>query len=196
MYPPSGYENNLFTWSQDRRIRNGKSFRLYLTTSRNPTFAPLLNNSDPNMDSFTTVQFNLTKKKMPIFLVVLVDRVFYGKLGRERPHGFSKLVVALAHEIFGNVQHYLEFNIENARPQTIADHVFQQRKAFRASLMFLGRLRDSNEFSKMPASVQEGLLQLIPDELRAYRSWQRANPEITLDPACEAMLRSLDKDAG
>jgi hypothetical protein len=194
LYPPRGYENNLFTWSRSRKILNGKSFKLHLTTSRNATFAPLLKNSDPNMDSFTTVQFNLTQKEMPISLVLLVDRIFYDKFGNERPQGFSKLVLALAHEIYGNVQHYLEFNIENAQPQTIADRVFQQRKAFHASLMFLGRLKDSNEFSKLPANVREGLLNLIPAELRAYRSWQQANPDAALDPACEAMLRSLDKN--
>lgn len=194
LYPPSGYENNLFAWSRDRKILNGKSFRIYLTTSRNPTFVPLLKNSDPNMDSFTTAQFDPTQKEMTLFLVVLVDRVFYDKFGNERPQGFSKLVLALAHEIYGNVQHYLEFNIENVRPQTIADRVFQQRKAFRASLMFLGRLKESNEFSKIPANVREGLLNLIPDELRAYRSWQQANPGFALDPACEAMLKSLHKE--
>ena len=39
--------------------------------------------------------------------------------------------------------------------------------------------------------VRDGLLSLLPKEIEGLRSWQRAVPSTQLDPACEAMLKSL-----
>lgn len=193
-FPPRGYENNLFSWSKDRKILNGKSLTIILTTSKNPALASLLAHSNSyNMDALTMAPVNTTSKTMSILLVLFVDKIMYDSNGRESTDGFSKLVLALAHEIYGNVQHFLEFNIDNAKPQTWEDRVDQERKAFLASLMFLGSLRESDKFLSLPDGIREGLMRLLPSEIRAFRSWQRAHGSQIQDPGCAAMLKSINE---
>jgi hypothetical protein len=189
LYPPTGYENNLFIWSADRRILQGKAVSIVMTTSRNPAIQPLIANSNtPNMDAFIMAPMNVTKKTMSIVVVLLVDKIFFDSSGREFRHGFAKLVLALAHEIYGNVQHFLEFDIAGAKAQTMADRVNMERKAYRASLLFLGGLPDHPEYLDIPEGTRAGLMSLLPGEIRGYKSWMNAHPNLEPDPACEAML--------
>ena len=172
-FPPKGYDNNLFQWIADREILKGKSLSLVVTTSKNPTLAPLIANSgSSNMDSFTMSPINFTDKTMAIIVVLLADKIFYDGAGREARGGFSRLVLALAHEIYGNVQHFLEFNIENVQPQTRESRINQQKKSYQASIMFLGGVIESEKFPTLPPRVRDGLLSLLPKEIEGLRSWQ------------------------
>lgn len=191
-YPPKGYENNLFQWSADRSVLQGKTFQITLATSLSSTLEPILGNSGiSEMDAFTMAPINQAQRKMSVHLILLVDKLLYDSTGHERPNSFARLVVALAHEIYGNVQHSLELKIEMAERQTLADRIYQQRNAYRASLLFLGGLIQNPDFLTMPRSIQDGLKQLLPQEKMAYQGWQNAHPSQALDPACEAMLLSL-----
>jgi len=191
-FPPAGYENNLFHWTDDRKILDGKAMHLFFATTKTPLLKPLLQNSgSTNLDAFTMVPIDVKSKSMNIVLVLLVDKIFYDAAGTEHPDGFSRLVVALAHEIYGNVQHFLEFPIESAQKQTRGDRVRQELRAFRASLAFLGELRQNPTFATLPLKMQSDLLARLPFEIDGYRSWLRAHPSEAPDPACEAMLKSL-----
>lgn len=145
------------------------------------------------MDAFTVAPMNLTRNSLSIYVMLLVDEIFYDRQGFERPDGFAHLVLALAHEIYGNVQHFLEFDMAKAKTQTISDRVHQQQKAFLASIMFLGNLSKDPKAKTLPYKIKKELLDLMPQEVQGYRSWQIANPSNKPDPACEAMLASLKK---
>lgn len=194
MFPPQGYDNNLFQWSADRQVLNGKTLSMVFTTSQNQTISPIIGRSDPGMDGFTMVPMNQIEGTTKIMVILLADRLFYDFFGRERPNGFSRLILALAHEIYGNVQHFLEFDVSTAEPQTLKDRFLQERKAFTASLMFLGGLKDHERFATLPEKIREDLMNLLPSEIRAFRSWQTTHPSLAPDPACEAMLASITKD--
>jgi hypothetical protein len=190
-FPPKGYENNLFEWSADRGILAGKTFSIHLAMSRSASIAPLIANSGSlGLDALTLAPINTDAKTMAIIVVLLVDKIFYDDLGQERQDGFAKLVLALAHEIYGNVQHFLEFKIEGAKLQTMEDRINQELNAFQASLMFLCGLSGHSEFNSLPEKTRNDLLNLLPAETMAFRSWQRAHPTNKLNPACEAMLKT------
>ncbi|MGZ3721880.1 MAG: hypothetical protein ACXVA9_03045 [Bdellovibrionales bacterium] len=191
MFPPKGYENNVFQWSADREILKGKNLSILFATKETPVIAPLLANSGAKeMDAFTMAPINPSEKTISIVVVLLVDEIFYDSSGNERHNGFSKLVLALAHEIYGNVQHFLEFDTEGVKPQTRADRIKQEMSAYRASLLFLDGLANNPKFTTVPLSTRQGILKLLPNEIRAYRSWLNAHPSEAPDPACEAMLKA------
>lgn len=192
MFPPKGYENNLFQWSSDRTILSGKNLTLTFATSKTESIAPILTNSNASgMDAFTLAAMDPVKKTMSIILVLLVDKIFYDAQRNERPDGFARLILALAHEIYGNVQHFLEFDLSTAKPQTMADRVQQELSAHRASLLFLGGFASDHRYESIPENIRKDLLNLLPLEIKAYRSWQNSHPSAALDPACEAMLESF-----
>jgi hypothetical protein len=194
MFPPKGNENNLFKWSANGEILTGKTLSIAFSMSKTPLIATLLaNSSSSNIDALTVAPINVTDKTMPILVILLVDRIFYEPDGREHPYGFSKLVLALAHEIYGNVQHFLEINIDGARPQTMGDQADHERRTFRASLLFLGGVRDSEKFSTLPEHLRKGLMALFPAEIKAYKSWQRIHGSRAPDPACEAILSQFER---
>lgn len=193
-FPPKTLPNNLFSWEADRAPLAGKSLTLIFATTRNPTVAKVLSADSVDMDSLTIGAGDLDTKTLNIYVYLLVDKIFYDPLGREYTDGFSRLTVALAHEIYGNVQHFLPFDLKTARPQTIADRVRQQRNSFRASLGFLAELRERPEFKTLPPSVQKGLHTQWPLEVIRYLSWQNSQSLEDPDPVCEALLASYRED--
>lgn len=192
MFPPAGYENNLFHWSNDREILRGKEMYLFLATTQTPSLQPLLQNSgSKDLDAFTMVPIDPKTKSMNIMTVLLVDQLFYDSDGADRPDRLARLIVALAHEIYGNVQHFLNFPIESAGIQTRSSRARQELGAFRASLAFLTELRQNPKFATMPEHLKNDLIMRLPFEISGYRSWLKANPSEAPDPACEAMLKSI-----
>lgn len=195
MFPPPGYERNLFNWNAGRKTLRGKSVTLVLATSKTETFAPILRNGGMvSMDAFTMAPVKVDKT-MPILVVLLVDKLFYDSRGQELKHGFARLTLALAHEIYGNVQHFLEMDLRHPKPQTMAMRVAQERRAFQASLQFLNNVMSNKTFASLPESVRKGLQATWPSELMAFQSWLKAHPSEKPDPACEAMLQSLEKNS-
>jgi hypothetical protein len=195
LFPPKGYENNLFNWSADPQILTAKTLNIIYAKTKTPWIAPLLANSNSeNMDAFTIAPIDVTNKSMSILVVLLVDKIFFDRNGQEYENGFARLVLALAHEIYGNVQHFLQIGIGDAKPQTMEDRVNLERRAYRASLLFLAGVRDSDNFFNLPSGLRKGLMALLPSEVKAFRSWQRAHPSRALDPACEAILASVKKE--
>jgi hypothetical protein len=194
MFPPQGYENNLFHWSMSRQILAGKTLTFTYAKTTTPWIAKMLADShSDNMDAFTLAPISIENKSMAILVVLLLDKIFYDGNGREYENGFSRLILALAHEIYGNVQHFLQLDIESARPQTMEDRVNLERRAFRASLLFLDGVKESDKYSSLPEGVRNGLLALLPAEVRAFESWLEAHPLRIPDPACTAILDSVSK---
>ena len=96
--------------------------------------------------------------------------------------------MALAHEIYGNVQHFLEFSVEGAKPQTTADRISQERKAFQASIQFLEKIAQDEKAPLMPTKMRNDLLNLMPSEIKAYQSWLEAHPSLARDRTCDSLL--------
>jgi hypothetical protein len=189
-FPPRGYENNLFNWSVPRQILFGKNVSISVTLSHDPALEPLLSNAGANnMDMLTIAPMN--SHEMSIIVVILADKVFFNAQRNEYPDAFSRLIVGLAHEIYGNVQHFLYFNLATATAQTMADRVAQQQNAFRASISFLHDLYNNQAFAMLPLSLQKGLIGRLPFEIHGYRSWLSAHPSAQKDPSCEKMLAAI-----
>lgn len=142
------------------------------------------------MDAFTMAPINRDTRTMMILVVLLVDKLFYDEFGHERPDGYAKLTVALAHEVLGNVQHFLHTRFDDLKPQTMQDRIRQERKAFQASIMFLNEILVNPKASTIPPLIRQKLIHLMPQELAAFESWLRAHPSETPDAACEAMLQT------
>jgi hypothetical protein len=192
MFAPREIKNHLFNWTGARRLIKGKRIEIRFATGRSPWLQPLLAGASDS-DAFTVASVDLKNRRMRIVIVLLVDRLLYDPSGKEHPDGFSRLVVALAHEIFGTVQDCLEDDFDTLKPQTAADKVKLELRSYRASLSFLRGLKKNPAFGRLPAEMQVGLLGRLPPEIKAYRTWLKAHPGESPDPACGEMLKSPAK---
>lgn len=188
-FAPKGYENNLVNWSADREILKNKTITIVLAKSNSESIAPLMQNSGAmHVDALSVAPINLQEQSLKIFVILLVDKIFYDAQGRERPDGFSKLTVALAHEVLGNVQYFLEMKVADAKAQTQTARAQQEQRAFRASILFLNEIATNPKAATLPPSIRQALLNFMPFEIGAYASWLMAHPSEKPDPACEALL--------
>jgi hypothetical protein len=129
------------------------------------------------MDSLTLIAIEPAKNKMQIWIIILVDRIFYDDKKAERKDGFPRLVVALAHELYGNVPHYLEETSEKMEEMTLAYRARVQVESYKTSVRFIEELRANPRFPELPESIRTGVLALLPREKEGLRSWQKTLEE-------------------
>jgi hypothetical protein len=189
--PPESKDHSFFHWNRDRKILQGKDFLIAFSSSKNPLFAPIVRGTT-KMDAFTMTPMNVDKKQMKIMLVLLVDRIFYDQQGRERPDGLARLILALAHEIYANVHHFLSYDISKATEMTQQYRIEMERKAFHTSLSFLMSLNSNPKFMTMPESLRKKILDLIPQETRAYDHWLNQKGHNIVDQTCAEMMNAIN----
>jgi hypothetical protein len=186
-FAPRGMKNHLFHWTGRKKLLEGKSIEIRFATSRTSWIQSFMTGTRDS-DAFTVSEVDLANRRMRIVIVLLVDRLFYDSSGNQHPDGFARLVLALAHEIFGNVQDSLEDDFDKLRPQTDDDRIKLELRAFRASLSFLRGLKKNPAFRRLPKDLQNGLLGRLPSEIKAYRTWLNSHSNESMDPECEVEL--------
>lgn len=127
------------------------------------------------MDAITLTPINTTKKTMIIIVCLFADRLFFTPFGQERKGAFSRLVVALAHEIYGNVQSFLEMPLENQELMTPTLRQDLEIRAFTRSVAFLEGLFENPLFLRLPSKTQADLRALLPREQSMLQSWETGN---------------------
>lgn len=92
--------------------------------------------------------------------------------GERRPDTFVRLVAALGHEIFGNVQRELETDVTRAIRITPLLRAQQEVRAFTAGVAFLERCLAFADAQSLDATLRRQFAEAIAREKRARDGWQ------------------------
>jgi hypothetical protein len=179
-FPPEG--DNIFCWKGSRETLEGKRVVLYLTESTSPLVAkvfasrgdPAINVNTFDGDSLTAVMA-LKKGDVTITVMLLLDRLFFsqGTTGNyERPDALVRIMIALAHEIYGNVQADLQSKFVKGLPTEPFNLNRRELASFRASLDFIDRIEKSDAFIKFPFKVQSDFVEAKKREEEALAHFQ------------------------
>jgi hypothetical protein len=175
-FPPKKLSNHLFDWQRSRMILRGKTFVISITDSRTPIteFLKLGPGGIPkDLDAVTVIPINFTQRSLQIHTLLFVDKIFYLN-GAERPDSFARLVIALAHEIYGNVQRYLFHDILESKPMDLEMRARAEVEAFSTSIRFLEDLKKDPKFATLPPKIAQDLMNQLSRERAGLESWNRA----------------------
>ena len=178
--PPK--DDNLFSWSDKNNefIKNKKLY-FYITTSDDPVFSKygVDNYISTTTDTMTFMVAN--SSGFDIYLCLLVDRLFfdydvYGN-SSEKKDATTRTTVALAHEIYGNVQSYLEMKID---PVNYNKEEEQKKypteklelKAFQAGINFIKRLQLTDKYKQFSDKIKTDYNSALKREQTSLGWWK------------------------
>jgi len=115
--------DNLLEWNGDRELLRNKKFKFSFVLSNDQKIKNLKSEIVSNIKTFGFENFNalssITRKEedTPVFqieTIIILDRIMKDKEGKTRTYSDSltRLTLAMAHEIFGNVQVYLKIHFK------------------------------------------------------------------------------------
>lgn len=130
-------ENNFFNWTETRETFKNKTFSIYYTTSTEERLRNILSldKKEYQETDAVTIFLGETMQTCQITICLFVDKLFFDEEGNERKDGFSRLVVALAHEIYGHMPTYLK--VTEYLPSSLK---VEEISAFTKSVAFIERL--------------------------------------------------------
>lgn len=171
-FPPAG--DNLFSWSGDRSVLDHKEFRLVFTSSKDPALKTILESSgqlsSDGTDAGTAALYD--GETLRIFTLFFADRIFFDTAGNERPDGLTRAIVALAHEIYGNVQQSLDLSLTQQPENDLVARQRREMAAFTAGIEFIHRVQASDEFSRLPVKMQRDLNEALKRDEVMLEDWQ------------------------
>lgn len=130
----------LFNWKGDRTVLANKTFEIYYTTSDDEYVKTKIAKTGATKaeqaDAMTLLLGNNEKEKL-IMLCLFEDKIFFDQNGTERKDGLARLTVALAHEIYGNVQMYLKYDLSPTSTQKLPTRKQSEISAFNTSVNFI-----------------------------------------------------------
>lgn len=172
-FPPQG--DHLFAWKGDRAPLNGKRFQFNFTNSDDTEWRKLLAKApggfSPTADA-VTIAFRDDRGVTQIVTALFIDKLFYDDAGKERPDGLARCLVAVAHEVYGNVQAALQLDPEKSEPVTPKRRTLSEVAAFTASVDFLERLKAPETWGKLPEKIRVDLTTALERERTALKDWQ------------------------
>ena len=179
-FPPA--HDNIFSWKGSKETLQGKRAVLYLTESTSSlvkkVFAargdPAVTVENFNGDSLTAVMA-LKKGDVTIAVMLLLDRLFFSqskKGNHERPDVLVRTMVALAHEIYGNLQADLDLKFVKGLPTEPVDLNRRELSSFRASLDFIDRIEKSEAFIQFPFKLQSDFVEARKREEESLAHFQ------------------------
>lgn len=184
MFQPEG--DDLFNWTGDRAVLKDKTFEIYYTNSNDEYINQLIINNeglmpDNNTDA-TTVLARAENNDIRIFLCLFKDRIFWDENRAERADGFTRLTVALAHEIYGNTQMHLRHDCSTNSTTTLPSRKQEEINAFTTSINFINKVLDSLKNGTLSSLPNKD--KLIGDfnsaftrEKAGLESWQKASDD-------------------
>ena len=160
--PPA--EDNLFNWTGNRAVLTNKTFTIYYTNSDDKYVKKLLTDTGATTTKFTdaaTFMLGSKDEKISIFSCVFADKIFWDQNKIERTDSVTRLTVALAHEIYGNVQMYLKYNPAKKLPSRKQAEI----NAFTAGIDFINRAQ---------VSLKNGTLSKLPNKEKLIKDFNNA----------------------
>ena len=106
-------------------------------------------------DALTILMGSKNSNDMNIFLCIFEDRIFFDENNVERTDGFTRLSVALAHEIYGNTQMYIKQDLSSPSTTKLPTRKQAEINAFTAGVNFI---------NKVLLSFKSGLLSNYPNK--------------------------------
>lgn len=177
--PPK--EDNLFQWRGDRTVLAMKRFQFLFTTSDDRFFdrpcTYILGGLSPTDDALTVAYGAEDCEHIQIVCALFLDRVFFDEGLRERPDALTHATIALAHEIYGNVQMVLEREYGQERQFSMQDRVLAERRSYQAGIDFLERLKETPIFLQLPEKTRIDLEAALVRERESLAYWTRADTE-------------------
>lgn len=171
-FPPPG--DHLFHWLGPRALPAQKKEVVFVFTTF-PTVAAMPVGRSLSVDGDAGTLLLGEPGNVQVLVFLFVDRIFYDFGGFfERPDGYTRLLVALAHETYGNVQQFLELDLTKVETKQSLRHRFEMEiGAFRAGIRFVeafqALLRKRPMDGRLPTHMQWAL----DRERLGLAVWQR-----------------------
>ncbi len=178
-YPPQG--NHLFKWLGSTETLRNKEVLILLTDSFDDILADVTRQQPqwifPETSSATVHAVSTATKDREassyIIVFLFMDRLYFDEAGQIRTDAFSRIMVALANEIFVHVKYYLEYDLASAKPMFWQEQRQMQIQASRGTIAFIHRILRSEGASVLPGKNFLDLSGLIPIEESHLRGWER-----------------------
>ncbi len=182
-YAPKDLPNHLFSWKGNRSIVSTKSIALYGHDSTSPEGQKVLRDMSvmqaggvhQNMDALTAVQGQRKNNQIYIYIEshFFLDKI--RKTSADESAFMTKLIVAMAHEIYGNIQNALTQDFNNFDPKNndLAHRKAMERYAFSAGIRFIQNLRNHPDFFKLNKKMRDEFDLRLKEEKAVLASWLR-----------------------
>ncbi len=181
-YKPSS--NNLFQWNASSPYNPSISHVTFtLTTSDDPEIKKHVSESPfPGEESLQKSGLTiLWSKKNPktnladeskqnIEVFLFLDRIFFDKSGERRNDGVTRMLGILAHEIFGNVNRFLQVNPERSYKSNLV-RIHAEIDAFQAGIDFLHRIIADLEKDEKNKNFVLGLKINQQEQIEMQNQW-------------------------
>lgn len=171
--------DNLFHWTGPRDKTSQKKEVVFVFTN----FATVASSAigrelSPDSDAGTLMVGN--PGDVTIYVFLFVDRLFYALGGLvERPDAFTRFQVALAHETFGNVQHFLELDLTAAPAPTEAFRFAMEIRAFEAGVAFIEHFQGLLRQNPMGGHIPQHMAAALVREKQALAVWRQRLAALT-----------------
>ena len=169
-YQPA--HKNIFDWPKDRPALKDTKVSLIVTMAKDiPAEVRASLPNDEAGDAFTVALGKGKDQQIAVFLIA--DRIFYDANSNEKPDATVRALTAMSHELYGNVQTYLEAAESKSFDKPI-DRKDMEIRAFKAGIDFLERFAASDKFKTMTPKIQSDVKATIEREKKGLLSWQTA----------------------
>ncbi len=188
-FSPPG-EQHIYGTNPGRDL-HGKRVVVLNTTSAEVASVLAKFSTSKTIDAFTMTGSKAGKESV-IVVALLWDRLAFGEKAtgiplanqggilvtdvksEPRPDVTTRTSVALAHELFGNVQAQLEADLANPLPVTKAARRELEMRAFREGVNFIDRVKDSPLMENADSSLRQHFTWARDREVAGLESWIRA----------------------
>jgi hypothetical protein len=150
----------LFNWKGDRTVLANKTFEIYYTFSDDKYLSAKIAQTGATMaeqaDSMTLMMKDKGKEKGSLIMLCLfADKIFFDKNGVERKDGLARLTVALAYEVYSNVQMYLNYDLSPTSTKKLPTRKQSEISAFITSVNFINTVISSLESGPLSFIIKE-----------------------------------------
>lgn len=138
------YEDTIFHWKKTTKRLPVKNINLVFTTSDDPALTKpqqkstsKLEHNPGDADAQTILLLDKAAKNPEIFVYIFLDKIYYDANFNKRNDDNVRVITALAHEIYGNVNAYLTSDPKESFVQNEILRINKEIKAFRAGIQCL-----------------------------------------------------------
>jgi hypothetical protein len=178
-----GPENSdtIFSWRKSTPRLPVKEIKLRLTTSDDPNYREMAGLSPSRIPQDREIASDAATlliapvdlgEQIEIVVFVFLDKMFYDDLGKERPDGLTRLVTALAHELYGNVTFYLRMSQEEVEKPSPDLRVKMQINASQVGVDFLERTIKTLGNTPQSAKIVFDMRQALKREQLELKQWR------------------------
>jgi hypothetical protein len=110
-----------------------------------------------------------------ILTEIFADRIYFDENGKQRPDHdiLARLIVASAHEIYGNTTRYLQ-GLQDGVDFSKVDRRSVEINAFQAGIDYINRMKAHSAWEKLSPEFREALEQALVREQEGLESWKSA----------------------